>query len=185
MDVLVNDMYTYSAVDNSETQLEKIDLNEALAEALGRLNKIISEKNAVIESEGLPVFIGNGSHFADLFSNLLSNSLKFQSPGNIPVIKIRAEEVKGANIEHPDAKEGLTYLKITITDNGIGFDQQFVNKIFQMFQRLHHIHEFPGTGMGLSICKKIAGIYNGFIIAQGSPMFGASFSCHFPIQKKA
>jgi signal transduction histidine kinase len=101
------------------------------------------------------------------------------------VIKIRAEEVDGVFIEHPDAKATVTYLKITITDNGIGFDQQFVNKIFQMFQRLHHRHEFPGTGMGLSLCKKIVEMYNGFIIAHGSPMSGASFSCHFPVQKKA
>jgi signal transduction histidine kinase len=75
----------------------------------------------------------------------------------------------------------MQYVKISIADNGIGFDQQYAKKIFQMFQRLHGMHEYPGTGMGLAICKKIIEYHNGFIVAHSAPGHGAEFECYFPV----
>jgi signal transduction histidine kinase len=102
-----------------------------------------------------------------LFKNLISNSIKFQPPGNTPRIEINAS-VSG------------NFLKLSFTDNGIGFAPEYSKKIFQMFRRLHGKTEFEGTGMGLSICKRIMEKHGGSITAEGEVGKGARFTCWFP-----
>ena len=116
--------------------------------------------------------MGDEGLLFSLFENLLSNSIKFQPPGNIPNIRIAAEEITTAG------KKGI---QLSFTDNGIGFTQAYARKIFLIFQRLHGRDEYEGTGMGLAICKKIMEKHGGTINAVSEPGKGATFTCWFPL----
>jgi signal transduction histidine kinase len=107
----------------------------------------------------------------------------FQKPDNIPHIKITAAYICAEDIGDSLAQPDQRYLRIAVADNGIGFDEKYVTKIFQMFQHLHGRGEFPGTGMGLAICKRVVENHQGFIVVKSKPAEGAIFSCYFPVDK--
>jgi signal transduction histidine kinase len=111
-----------------------------------------------------------------LFQNLLSNAIKFQEEGKQPVISINAEKIAGISIDHPDADPGLPYLKINFVDNGIGFKRKYNEQIFEMFMRIGK-NRYPGSGTGLTLCKKIAELHGGFITVESTPGAGSTFSC--------
>ena len=136
------------------------------------LSDEIEKTGAQIESTRLPSLMGDEGLLFSLFENLLSNSIKFQPPGNIPNIRIAAEEITTAG------KKGI---QLSFTDNGIGFTQAYARKIFLIFQRLHGRDEYEGTGMGLAICKKIMEKHGGTINAVSEPGKGATFTCWFPL----
>ncbi len=126
---------------------------------------------------------GSSAHILQLFQNLLSNSLKFRRPDVPPRIEIAAQTVAGNDIAHPMAMEDKRYISIEVKDNGIGFEQRYEEKIFQMFQHLHGRNEYSGRGIGLTICKRIIENYDGFIITQSEPGRGSSFVCYFPEER--
>ena len=114
-----------------------------------------------------------------LFTNLIDNAIKYSRPEIKPHIKITSSMVEGKKIEHPSANQKY-YYAIKIADNGIGFEKENVNKIFELFQRLHHKNEYSGTGIGLAIVKKIVNNHNGFIVAEGVHNIGSTFTVYLP-----
>jgi signal transduction histidine kinase len=141
----------------------------------------ITATGATIRVEELPTITGNENQLYILFRNLFSNAITYHQPGNKPLIQVTTQRIKGTEIGDARANEAKEYIRISVTDNGLGFDARFAKKIFQVFQRLHHQHEFPGTGIGLAICRKVMENHEGFIAAESEADKGASFHCYFPV----
>ena len=120
-----------------------------------------------------------------LFSNLILNSLKYRKAEVPPHIKITAERVSAKDINKKVDYLVNEHWKITVADNGIGFDQQHAEKIFGLFKRLHGVAEYEGTGIGLAICKKIVENHKGFILATGEPGVGAKFEIYLPVKAES
>src|SRR5690606_32640012 len=155
--------------------------NEILDEVLENLNDAILKSGAIIQSEILPPVHIYPIQIFQLFQNLLSNSIKYARQDIPPVINIKYEIVFGNEI--PDVNEihkESEFYKIDFEDNGIGFNQEYANKIFVIFQRLHGKEKFHGTGIGLAICKKVVVNHEGYITAFGKEQEGAIFSVYLP-----
>jgi light-regulated signal transduction histidine kinase (bacteriophytochrome) len=183
MKLLIEEILAYSHTQQVPARMETVDLNDILGHVKSDLYSLILEKNAAIDYKDLPFILCYPLQISRLFQNILSNSIKFCPPDRVPRIKISAALVKGSFLQHPMAHADRKYLKIAIKDNGIGFDPQYNEKIFQMFQRLHSQHDYPGTGMGLAICKKIMENHQGFMMTDSTLGAGATFCCYFPQEK--
>jgi len=175
MQNLIESLLSFSRTNLSEVIFEKTDLNKTLLEVQTALNELITQKNAVIESQILPSLNAVPVQMHQLFLNLIGNSLKYSKPEVAPHIQITAEKVTINEITGQVELYG-EFWKIVISDNGIGFEQQYENKIFELFQRLHGKTEYEGTGIGLAICKKIVQAHNGTITATGQPGIGSTFT---------
>lgn len=162
---LVSDMLTLSRVGRDALSLEEVDLNAILAEVKAELTADMD--GARIESEELPVLRAHPAPVHGLLQNLISNALKFRRPGRPPVVRV------GSRREGPD-------LLITVADDGLGFDREYAEKIFQPFLRLHASSEFEGSGIGLAICRRVALRYGGSITADSEPGAGATFTVRLP-----
>jgi len=178
---LITDLLNYSRVSR-KTEREKVDLSIILEMAKDDLEIMISEKEAIIKSSGLPSIAGNSSEFRQLFQNLLSNSLKFFNPNKKPIISIEAKESSSEELKKLTYyNSNKRYASIHFSDNGIGFDDNYAEKIFVIFQRLHGKDIYEGTGIGLAICKKIVEKYGGAIYAHSNPGQGADFIVILPL----
>jgi PAS domain S-box-containing protein len=182
MQTLIQDLLTYSRSTSSNSTLENIDLNEILEGVRTDLEETIIEKKAVIKSDKLPSVRGVRFQFQQLFLNLIGNALKFSKQDVPALITISSSTMKGALVTDFVADPRKNYYHFIFADNGIGFEPEFSNKIFEVFQRLHGKAEYSGTGIGLSICKKIIENYKGFIFAVSEPDKGATFHVYLPIQ---
>ena len=171
MRILIDDLLLYSHVSQRPLETENVDLNIKLQRVLEDLELDIEEKKAEIHVGNLPVINGYRRQLQQLFQNLLSNSLKYSKADIPPRIDITAEQV---------SSRGKNYHLIRIVDNGIGFDQQYADKIFQMFSRLHGKSEYSGTGVGLSIVKKVVENHNGFIKVESAVGRGSTFEVYLP-----
>jgi PAS domain S-box-containing protein len=181
MALLVKSLLNYSRLSKDKSGKTKVDLNTVLAETKQDLELLIEEKNATITSAILPTVMGNHTQFGQLFSNLISNSLKFSQSN--PLIEITGKTVVKDDIaDAPVLLVNERYFEINFKDNGIGFEQEYDTIIFSLFQRLHGKHEYAGTGIGLALCKKIVENHNGFIKAKGVPHKGATFSIYLPCE---
>lgn len=180
MRILIDDLLLFSRTNKAEKIFEKSDLNTLLENANQELAQDIEEKNADVQSVELPVLNVIGFQIQQLFVNLIGNALKYSKPGVAPVIRIDCEKLTIKNLPAFITDKRKEYYKISISDNGIGFEQEYAEKIFILFNRLHQKSDYAGTGIGLSICKKIAENHNGFIIAEGKPDVGATFSVFLP-----
>jgi signal transduction histidine kinase len=180
MQKLIEDLLSFSRTNSAPKAFEEVDLNEMLVELKSTLKDSIEEKQAIVEHEPLPKLKVIPFQFKQLFENLLLNSLKYSKPEVPPRISIKSEVVNGDDPEIRAAMATKTFYKISVTDNGIGFDEQYAEKIFEMFQRLHGKHEYPGSGLGLSICKKVVENHHGFITAHSHPGEGATFTLILP-----
>ncbi|MCF6141319.1 ATP-binding protein [Flavobacterium sp. K77] len=178
MQILIDDLLTYSKVMNEEKKLDSVNLNEIIEGILLDFKESIEEKNITIELHNLPTMFGIQFQLRQLFLNLISNSIKFTRPEVAPVISISAEKVNSKRSNFV-LKE---FYKIIVKDNGKGFDAAYEEKVFKIFQRLHSQTEFMGTGIGLSICKKIVELHDGYIEAEGIDGVGATFSVYFPVE---
>jgi PAS domain S-box-containing protein len=166
---LINDLLSFAKIRHEDTSFEQVNLNDTVAEALRNLSLTVSDKNATITAMELPVIEGNGVQLVQLFQNIISNSLKYSKSTLPPVIHISAPATTGDMI------------RICFSDNGIGFDAKYLPKMFTLFQRLHGLGEYQGTGFGLAICKKIVDLHNGSIDASSTPDNGAVFTVSLPI----
>jgi light-regulated signal transduction histidine kinase (bacteriophytochrome) len=168
MERLIRDLLTYSrSVQHDELPVGKADLAAALAEAMSVLKHRIEEYGAVITAQGpLPVMRGDTAQIAHVFQNLLSNSLKYRKKEVPPQVYI-------------SAKLTGEHCVVCIQDNGIGFEQQYAQRIFGLFKRLHK-EEYPGTGLGLAICQRVVERYGGRMWAEGTPSEGAKFYFSLP-----
>lgn len=180
MQTLINDLLSYSRTNTQERIFEKTDISEIINEVKEDLKEELELKNAVVQNtESCEINI-IPFQFRQLIYNLVSNSLKFSKPDIQPVIKIKSKihQVKGS--ENNFTNEG-SYCHISISDNGIGFDQEYNTKIFEVFQRLHGKEKYNGTGIGLAIVKKIVENHNGYITANGEKDEGATFDIYIPL----
>lgn len=183
MRTLINDLLNYSRID-VDRKFIVTDLNNVINQTLTDLEIIIGEKNAEIIIDHLPSIEAVPEQMAQVFQNIISNALKFARQNIIPVIKISAEQVQENAVESKPSAKGK-YYRITIADNGIGFDEVYLDKIFNMFQRLHSKAEYKGTGIGLSIAKKIVENHNGLITAKSEENKGSSFIMILPVKQLA
>jgi PAS domain S-box-containing protein len=181
MRCLIDDLLAYSKTNNLEGKSEPTDITEILRGVVSEVEIKIEEKNAKVECGNLPTLNVVRFQFHQLFSNLLSNALKFSRPGVSPHIVIQATIVNGREIDDSSADPQGRYHHITVTDNGIGFDPSYSAKIFQIFHRLHSKSEFEGTGIGLAICKKIVDNHKGIMTANGTLNTGATFNIYLPV----
>jgi len=172
MQNLINDLLSYSAMDSENLTMEKTDLNVILHDVVASVEDMVAIRNATIETIVLPTINGIPQQLQQLFSNIIINALKYSKKDINAEIKMTCEQV---------ALKGRKFYKIAISDNGIGFEPQYKDRIFEVFQRLHGKKEYGGTGVGLAICKKIMQFHNGFISADAKPDEGAVFSLFFPI----
>ncbi|HVG41258.1 MAG TPA: ATP-binding protein, partial [Chitinophagaceae bacterium] len=184
MRMLVDDLLEFSHLDLKSGLFETIDLNDKLRLVQGDLELAISEKKAIIHVDKLPKVQGNRRQLQQLFQNLVANALKYSKTDVSPTITINATIVKGNDIGLviPLDAQGKNYHKIQVADNGIGFEQENAERIFQVFQRLHGKQEYSGSGIGLAIVKKVIDNHNGYIVAEGVPNEGATFSVFLPVQ---
>jgi light-regulated signal transduction histidine kinase (bacteriophytochrome) len=180
MQKLIEDLLVFSRTSTESKIFIKTDLNKLLQQVKEDLMVQISKTDAVIHSEVLPALNVIPLQFQQLFQNLISNALKFHTTHEQPQITITSREVDAADIPGKVNLPEKKYIRISFEDNGIGFESEFSDKIFQLFQRLHGRAEYPGTGIGLAICKKIMENHRGFILATGTPGSGARFDVYLP-----
>ncbi len=180
MQILITDLLAYSRTNTSERKFESTDLNTIIDEVKEELRESIEDKQAIIDVNVLCKVSIIPFQFRQLMLNLIGNSLKFSDPNDSPEIKIRCKIDEGMKFNNPRLVPQKKYCHISFTDNGIGFDQQYSEKIFEVFQRLHGKSEYNGTGIGLSIVKKIVENHNGIITATGELNKGASFDIYIP-----
>lgn len=179
MSDLIHSVLTYSRLAKTGEEYAETDLNKILSDIKIDFELLLTEKDATITCGKLPVIRANGFQINQLFSNLISNSLKFSKEK--PHIRIDAEMTLGSDITAVNSVDlEQPFVRITFSDNGIGFEQEFSEKIFSLFQRLHGKHEYSGTGIGLSIVKKIVEQHHGFIVAESQPGEGAVFNIWIP-----
>jgi two-component system, chemotaxis family, CheB/CheR fusion protein len=175
---LINDLLDFSRL-SVNSAFERTDLNLVMEEVLSDLEVAIREKEAVIKVGQLPQAEIIPGQIRQVFQNLVSNALKFSKKGEVPVIRITADKVERCNATAPAAADGA-FIRLTITDNGIGFDDQYAERIFTIFQRLHSKEKYEGTGIGLAITKKIIERHNGLITAQSKEGIGTTFVMVLP-----
>lgn len=180
MRVLIDDLLLFSRTNKAEKIFERTDLNVIFQKVKNELSEAISEKNGTIETVRLPILNVIPFQIEQLFINLISNSLKYNRVGVKPVINIECEKIRGKDYSPFKVNGEKKYFKFTFTDNGLGFEQKNAENIFTLFHRLHHKTEYSGTGIGLSICKKIVENHAGFITAEGRPNDGSTFTFFLP-----
>lgn len=172
MSILIEDLLAFSRISTQGQRFEQVDLHDVMAGVLSDLELRITETNAKIEVTELPTLDADRMQMRQLFQNLIGNALKFHQKNSPPVVRVSSED-----IEQPSTDSGLTVnmCRILIQDNGIGFDTRYLDKIFQVFQRLHGRDEYDGTGVGLAICRRIAERHGGALTANSRPENGATF----------
>ena len=179
MQNLMTDLVDYTRTIKGDRIFEQVDLNEIFEEITEELSLIIEEKNAKITIDQLPTILGTRFQIQQLFINLVSNALKYVKQGTSPVIDIRLENFDN-ELVNEKVISGKDFHKITVSDNGIGFEQKHADKIFMLFKRLETDDSYKGTGLGLAICKKIVDNNNGVITAVGVPEQGSVFTVYLP-----
>ena len=180
MRTLIDDLLLYSRTNKSEKVFEKFDLNETLENATQELSQAISDKNAIIETSVLPKLTIIPFQMQQLFVNLIGNSLKYSEPNRAPKISIHSEKILAADYPILSKPVSKHYYKIAFKDNGLGFEQEYAEKIFLLFNRLHNSKNYKGTGIGLTICKKIAENHYGYLSAEGRLNEGSTFNLFLP-----
>ena len=180
MRILIDDLLQYSRTNRSEKKFEIIDLNVVANNAIIELSESIADKKAKVQFEKLHQISAIPFQLEQLFINIISNSLKYSKPDEPSVITITTRRIKAYKAPKLKDNTKKEYIKIVIKDNGLGFEQKYAKKIFLLFNRLHGKNEFPGTGVGLAICKKIVENHKGYIFAKGKPDEGAVFEIYLP-----
>lgn len=178
---LINDLLSFTRL-SVPSAFEKQSLNQIVSEVLSDLEILIQEKHATFEIDDLPEVEVVSGHMRQVFQNIISNALKFSREGVAPQVRIHCERVNALSfIDSHDPKGD--FVRITIADNGIGFDNQYADKIFTIFQRLHSKEKYDGTGIGLAITRKIIDKHNGIITAKSKPGEGANFIFVLPLKQ--
>lgn len=181
MNLLVEDILALSGIEGNGFEPEEVDLKETFIEALEKLKRKIEESGATVQAGELPVIKGNRKMLLTLFIQLIDNAIKFQPPGRVPQITI------SASIAEPDSADELNsyrMVEIKIIDNGIGFSNEDADRMFNMFEKLNEPGAFKGSGMGLTICRKIVHAHDGTIRSFGKPGEGAEITVYLPVMEE-
>ena len=180
MGQLIRSVLDYSRLSLNDIELIPVDLNLIIENVQSDLELQISEKKVTVSHTRLPIVKGIPLQLQQLFSNLVSNAIKFSDTD--PLISISSRRVTEADIEqYPDMQKGVRYTEIICRDNGIGFEQKYAAKIFTIFQRLHGQKSYPGTGIGLALCKKIVENHQGHIRVESEPGKGSTFYVYLQV----
>ena len=182
METLITDLLTYSRITTKASPFVAVDLNKLVADVLQDLDFQVERTEGKVVVEDLPTIDADPTQMRQLFQNLVSNALKFRRTEEPPVVRVSGEPVES------DDAEGLTFgemYRIVISDNGIGFENKYQDRIFEVFQRLHGRGDYEGSGMGLAVCRKIVGRHGGTILAEGVPGEGSKFTVTLPGQQRA
>ncbi|WEK36500.1 MAG: ATP-binding protein [Candidatus Pseudobacter hemicellulosilyticus] len=166
---LIHDLLSYSQIDRNRIQFKQTDLNQVIQDVREDLELLIREKEATIRSTPLPQIMADFGMMRQLFANIIVNSLKYSSEDRKPIIEISHQQTEG-------------FLEIAVKDNGIGFEEKYLPKMFKLFQRLHSEEKYKGTGLGLAICGKIVALHNGQLSATSKLTEGATFTIKLPYQ---
>ncbi len=184
---LVSDLLNYARLSGTRTAFQRVDLNQLLKQVVDDLEFMIHDQHAEVIIGDLPIVQGDAVLLHQLFQNLITNALKFQSgtPDTPkPVIQINGSLPRLKSLPQPLQTLGnppQSYAQLTVADNGIGFDEKYIDQIFTIFQRLHGRSQYAGTGMGLAICKKVVDIHGGYITATSRQGDGAAFHIYLPV----
>ncbi len=199
MQKLIDDILHFSLLTTELNDFKKVDLNEVIKEVLSDLEVLIVTTHAEVIIENLPAIEGNASQLGQLFFNLMNNAIKFCKPGTVPQVNISSVFIKGKELPADPMKlaqykfsilgsprywENELFCQISITDNGIGFDEAYLDRIFTIFQRLHGKTDYEGTGIGLAVCKKVVDIHHGSITARSTLGVGTTFIVLLPVSQK-
>lgn len=182
MKSIINNILGYSKLSAENATFEPVDFNELIAEIVEDLEVAITEKKAVINAERFPRIECIPAQMRQVFQNILGNALKFSKPDLPPVIDISCERITDLSFDASTDENG-DFCRITVTDNGIGFNEKFSTNIFLLFQRLHSKDTYEGTGIGLAIAKKIIEKHLGLISAHGKENNGATFIIVLPLKQ--
>ncbi|GAB4019433.1 hypothetical protein GCM10028808_57180 [Spirosoma migulaei] len=182
MSTLIKDLLTYSRISTRQEAATPVSLQEVVQTILDELDQPIQETGASIQVEVLPTVMGNAGQLTQLFDNLLSNALKFRRAGSTPLIRFQASLIDAIDmpLSLKPSRLASQYHRIDVSDNGIGFDEKYLDRIFQVFQRLHGKSDYVGTGVGLAICEKVVANHGGVITATSQLGRGATFSVYLP-----
>jgi PAS domain S-box-containing protein len=182
MSTLIKDLLTFSRIATRQDDTASVSLNRVVNTTLTDLELIIQDTGAVVSVASLPTIQGDSTQLEQLFQNLVSNALKFRRSDTLPTVRIDSYAVAAADLPLSVKPSRLSamYDRIDIADNGIGFDEKYLDRIFQVFQRLHGKNQYAGTGIGLAICEKVAANHGGAITATSLPGEGATFSVYLP-----
>lgn len=167
MQELINDLLTYSRVGSRALELTSVDMGQVVDRVVADLSLAIEEADASVTHAGLPIVRGDALQMQQLMQNLIANGIKFRRPGVPPCVHVSAE------------RDGNTWT-FSVTDNGIGIEPQYRDRIFVLFQRLHSRAEYPGTGIGLAICKKIVERHGGTLEVRSEQESGTTFEFTLP-----
>jgi PAS domain S-box-containing protein len=174
MSVLIQDLLAFSRVSTKPQELQRINLNEIVSGVVNDLETSIAEKKGAVVVADLPAVWADTTHMRQLFQNLIGNALKFHREGVPPQVTITVQAHKKAD----------KFYEIHVNDNGIGFDEKYLDRIFSVFQRLHSRDSYEGTGIGLAVCRKIVERYGGSINAVSTLNSGSTFIIKLPITYK-
>jgi two-component system sensor kinase FixL len=184
MQDLIDGLLTYSRVTTKAQPFAPVDLTQVAREVVSDLETQIERVGGQVEVDELPIIEADPIQIRQLLQNMVSNALKFHREGEPPVVKIHAQLLNGRG-EYPVEKGATAQnCRISIEDNGIGFDEKYLDRIFQVFQRLHGRSEFEGAGIGLATCRKIVERHGGDITAQSAPGQGATFIVTLPLEQQ-
>jgi PAS domain S-box-containing protein len=180
MQTLIEDLLAYSRAGTTERAFKNIDLNEIIQEVKNELKETLIEKNAIIEISSMNNLNIIPFQFKQLLFNLIGNSIKFSKTDTPPLIKIQSKIAEAEELKTEGLSAEKKYYRISVSDNGIGFESEYKERIFEVFQRLHGKEEYSGTGIGLAIVKKIVENHNGIITATSEINKGATFNIYIP-----
>jgi len=183
MSNLIHDLLMFSRISTRQEATDQVSLNEVVCAVLADLDLTIQETGAIIDVDGLPTVQGDPSQLGQLFLNLMTNALKFRRAGIAPHIQISYQLIPedGLPLSAKPARVARLYHCIKVADDGIGFENKYIDRIFQVFQRLHGKLEYAGTGIGLAICEKVVVNHGGAITAVSQPGQGATFHIYLPV----
>lgn len=182
MRTLIQDLLAFSRVTTQSRGFVSLSLSTLLHEVLGDLEVRIQETQAQVTVGSMPTLEADALQMRQLFQNLIGNALKFQRPGVPPMVNIQCREDSG-NTNEVESSQRRSFCRITVSDNGIGFDEKYLDRIFKVFQRLHGRNEYEGTGIGLAVCAKIVERHGGQLTARSAPEQGATFIIRLPLQQ--
>lgn len=180
MKELIDDLLAFSRISVADTTVELADLSKIISDVKAELHEVIEQKRATVQVKCTCNARIIPFQFYQLIQNLLSNALKFVDPARDPHIVIEGKSIKGSEVNSPDLSNDQTYCHLSVTDNGIGFEAEFQEQVFELFQRLHNQTTFPGTGIGLAIAKKIVENHKGIITATSELNKGSRFDIYLP-----
>jgi PAS domain S-box-containing protein len=183
MQILIDDLLVFSRITTKAQPLVPVNLGEVTKEVLSDLEVLIQQTGVCVEVGEMPTIDADPLQIRQLLQNLIGNALKFHRENERPCVKIYSQIVEDRESQLIENSGGGNLCQITVEDNGIGFDQKYCDRIFQVFQRLHNRSEYEGTGMGLAICRKIAQRHGGSITAESTPGLGAKFIVRLPINQ--